>query len=227
MMGLMMFVAKNPEIAAKLGLIGTKSKLFGQNDWNGYLGLIIQTITSLGLIGFGFVSSWVFGREYSDRTIKDILALPVPRSSIVISKFLVIFLWCILLSLILFFVSIFIGLMMHIPGWTVQVFFDLSHKFFITTFLTLFLCPPVAFFAGYSRGIIGPLGFVIITLVMAQFIGLVGLGPFFPWAIPGVYTASADIEGMQLFPVSYIILILTSALGFIGTILWWRFADLH
>jgi ABC-2 type transport system permease protein len=33
MMGLMMFVARNPELAAKLGMIGTKAKLFGENDW--------------------------------------------------------------------------------------------------------------------------------------------------------------------------------------------------
>jgi ABC-type transport system involved in multi-copper enzyme maturation permease subunit len=42
------------------------------------------------VIGFAFVTSWVFGREYSDRTVKDLLALPAPRSSIVLSKFIVV-----------------------------------------------------------------------------------------------------------------------------------------
>ena len=91
MMGLMMFVAKNPEMVTKLGIVGTKATLFGESDWTGFFGLLIQSIATIGIIGFGFVTSWVFGREYSDRTMKDILALPISRSSIVISKFLVVF----------------------------------------------------------------------------------------------------------------------------------------
>jgi ABC-2 type transport system permease protein len=225
MMGLMMYVAQHPEIIAKLGLIGTKSTLFEKNDWSGYLGLLAQSMASIGYIGFGFVTSWVFGREYSDHTLKDILALPVTRSSIVISKFFVIALWCTLLTLILYAVGFFIGQFVGISGWSIQVFSQFTVKFFITSFLTLMLCTPVAFFASYGRGVIAPLGFVILSLVMAQFMGLVGLGPYFPWAIPGVYTAPAGTEGMQLVLSSYIILVVTTVSGFAGTTTWWRLAD--
>lgn len=227
MMGLMMFVARNPEIAAKLGMVGTKATLFGRNDWSGFLGLLIQSLASIGYIGFGFVTSWIFGREFSDRTLKDILALPVSRSSIVISKFIVIFLWCSLLTLIIYSVGLLIGWLIDLSGWSAEVFSIFTEKFFITSFLTLLLCTPVAFFASYGRGIIAPIGFLILSLVMAQFIGLVGLGPYFPWAIPGVYTAPAGTEGMQLVLSSYIILVFTSVFGFVGTIAWWRFADHH
>jgi ABC-2 type transport system permease protein len=227
MMGLMMFVAKNPEISAKLGMVGTKATLFGRNDWSGFLGLLIQSLASIGYIGFGFVTSWVFGRESSDRTLKDILALPVSRSSIVISKFIIIFLWCAFLTLILYSVGLLIGWAIDMSGWSIQVLSQFTEKFFITSFLTLLLCTPVAFFSCYGRGIIAPIGFLILSLVMAQFIGLVGLGPYFPWAIPGVYTAPPGTEGMQLVFSSYIILFFTCIFGFVGTIAWWRYADHH
>lgn len=225
MMGLMMFVAKNPDMAAKLGMVGTKASLLGRNDWAGYVGLLIQTMASVGYIGFGFVTSWVFGREYSDRTMKDILALPISRSSIVGAKFLVVIIWCALLSIILFAVGVIIGQFLTISGWSMYVLSTSATRFFTTAFLTLFLCTPVAFFASYGRGLIAALGFVILSLVMAQFIGLVGLGPYFPWAIPGVYTAPAGTEGMQLVFMSYVILVVTSVVGFVGTLAWWRFAD--
>ncbi len=227
MMGLMMFVAKNPEMSAKLGMVGTKATLFGRNDWSGFLGLLIQSLATIGYIGFGFVTSWIFGREFSDRTLNDILALPVSRSSIVLSKFIIIFLWCALLTLILYSVGLLIGRAIDISGWSIQVFFQFTKKFFITSLLTFLLCTPVAFFASYGKGIIAPIGFLILTLVMAQFIGLVGLGPYFPWAIPGVFTAPAGTEGMQLVFSSYIILVFTSVFGFVGTITWWRYADHH
>jgi len=225
MMGLMMFVAQHPDMAAKLGMVGTKAELFGRNDWAGYVGLLIQMMASVGYIGFGFVTSWVFGREYSDRTMKDILALPISRTSIVVAKFLVVIIWCALLSIILFAVGHIIGQFLTISGWSMHVLSTSATQFFTTAFLTLFLCTPVAFFASYGRGLIAALGFVILSLVMAQFIGLVGLGPYFPWAIPGVYTAPAGTEGMQLVFSSYIILVVTIVLGFVGTIAWWRFAD--
>jgi ABC-2 type transport system permease protein len=225
MMGLMMFVAKNPLMAAKLGMVGTKATLFGRNDWSGFLGLLIQSLPSIGYIGFGFVTSWVFGREFTDRTLKDILALPVSRTSIVIAKFIVICIWCILLTLILYSVGLFIGCVIDISGWSAQLFSQFTEKFIQTSFLTLLLCTPVAFFACYGRGIIAPIGFLIFSLVMAQFIGLIGLGPYFPWAIPGVFTVPAGTEGMQLLLSSYIILVFTSLLGFYGTIAWWRYAD--
>ncbi len=74
MMGLMMYVAQHPEMSAKLGLIGAKAQFFSENSWKGYLEIINQLIAVLGVIGFGFVTTWVFGREYMEHTLTDILA---------------------------------------------------------------------------------------------------------------------------------------------------------
>lgn len=227
MIGLMMFVSKNPDMAAKMGLIGTKAKMFGENDWKGYLALLSQLMAAIGLIGFGFISSWVFAREHSDCTMKDILALPVPRASIVTAKFIIVFAWCILVSVVLYLVASLIGLSMNISGWSQALFLSFTKSFFISALLTLFLCSPVAFIAGYSRGIIAPIAFVILTVIMAQFVGLVGLGPYFPWAIPGLFSASIDADGLRLFFSSYIILTLTFIAGYWATLYWWRKADHH
>ncbi|MBU0488393.1 MAG: ABC transporter permease [Bacteroidetes bacterium] len=227
MMGLMVFVARNPEIAGKMGMVGTKAKMFGENDWPGFFAMLSQTIASIGLVGFGFVTSWVFGREHTDRTMKDILALPVARSSIVLAKFVVAFLWCILLALILFVVGISIGQLMHIPGWSAGLFSQFSSNYFSTALLTLLLCTPVAWLAGYSRSIIAPLGLVILTMIMAQFAGLIGLGPYLPWAIPGLFSVARDTPGFQLHFASYVILAFTFILGYWATLRWWRKADHH
>ncbi len=227
MMGLMMFVARNPEIAGKLGMIGTKAKIFGENDWQGYFSLLLQVMATISLIGFGFVTSWVFGREHTDRTMKDLLALPIPRSRIVLAKFAIIFLWCILLAFILYAVSLLFGLLIHMPGWSAISFKHFSLCFLFTSLLTLMLCSPVSYLAGTTTGIIAPLGFIIVTMILAQFVGLIGLGPYFPWAIPGLFSVSTDAEGLQLRVVSYIILIVTFITGYRATVRWWKFADHH
>jgi ABC-type transport system involved in multi-copper enzyme maturation permease subunit len=227
MIALMIFIARNPEIARKLGLIGMKAKMFGENDWKGYFSLLNQSLASVGLLGFGFVSSWIFGREHSDRTIKDLLALPISRSYIVLAKIIIIFLWNILLTLILYIVSISMGMIMNLPAWSTELFLQFSINFFMTALLTFLLSTPISFLAGYSRGIIAPLGFVFLTMITAQFIGLIGLGPYFPWAIPGLFSVANDAAGMQLHLSSYIILILTFAIGYWATLRWWQYADHH
>lgn len=227
MMGLLMFVQKNPEISSKLGMIGTKALMlrFGKADWQTYFGLLNQSIAAIGLIGFGFVTSWVFGREYSDRTVKDLLALPVSRFIIVLSKFIVSIIWCIFLSIILLIFGFIIGWIINISGWSNEIAFYCICKFMVISLLTLLLCTPVAFFAGYGRGYLPPVGFIILTLITAQFIGLVGLGPYFPWAIPGLYSVAGGTEDFQIKTVSYIILLSTGIAGFLATFAWWRFAD--
>ena len=227
MMGLLFFVQKHPEIASKLGMIGTKASILrlGKADWPTYFGLLTQGLAGIGLVGFGFVTAWVFGREYSDHTVKDILALPVSRSYIVFSKFTVIALWCILLTIFYFVFGLIVGKLIDIPGWSGQLVSEYAQIFTITALLTISLCTPVAFFASYSRGYLLPVAFIILTMIAANFTGLVGLGPYFPWAIPGLYCTPTGTDGMQLSIASYIILFVTSILGLAGTLAWWRFAD--
>ncbi len=227
MMSLMFYLQNHPEISRKMGIIGTKASALrlGNSDWPTYLGFLTQVMAGISLIGFGFVTSWVFGREYADRTVKDILALPVLRSYIVISKLIVIALWCILLISVFFISGIIFGRLFHLTGWSNEIIVEYTKTYWITFLLTLLLCTPVAFFASYSRGYLLPMGFVILTLLMANLTGLVGVGPYFPWAIPGIYSVPAGADEMQLSVISYLILISTSALGFAGTLAWWRFAD--
>lgn len=227
MMGLYMFVQLHPEISGKLGMIGNKATMlrFGEPNWQNYFTLLVQGFAAVGVIGIGFVTSWVYGREFSEHTIKDILVLPISRSKIVISKFIVVIIWSIILSLVYFGICLLVGLLINIPDWTSELVLMNFTRYFVTALLTIILSTPVAFLASYSRGYMLPMGFVILTLIAANFTGIVGLGSYFPWAIPGLYGTASGLEGMQLNNASYAILFSTGILGFLGTLAIWRFAD--
>ncbi len=66
-------------------------------------------------------------------------------------------------------------------------------------------------------------------MIVTQFviIGLKFISPYFPWAIPALITGVAGPLNPQANVLSWIILWGTALLGFIGTALWWRFADQH
>ncbi len=227
MMGLLVFIANHPGLVGDSVILSAKASMIGSSDWPGYFELLFQVTAMIGLIGFGFVISWVFGREYSDRTVKDLLALPVPRFNIVLAKFMVSAIWSVLLFLVLFFFGLATGLAVNIPGWSGET---ARHAFFIftvTSLLTLVLCTPVAFFASYGRGYLLAIAFIILIMIITQFIsiGIPGIMPYFPWAIPALYCGAAGSSGPHINVASYLILFSTGLIGIIATSLWWRFAD--
>ena len=227
MMGLMVFLAKHPELVSSSELMSAKSSMFSMMNWFAYFNLLYQVVAMIGLIGFGFVICWIFGREYSDKTVKDLLALPVSRNTIVLAKFIIAIIWCALLSITFFIAGVAAGLAVNIEGWQ---FRDTLHSFGIyagTAALTILLCTPVAFFASWGRGFLLSLGFLILIMIITQFIGIgiPSIAPYFPWAVPAFYCGAAGPENAQLGAISYILLYLTSLLGLAGTLAWWRYAD--
>src|SRR5215510_3549910 len=92
--GLFMIIMKDPERAREMGLLSTKAQLaMTTAEWGTFLGMLTQAVAIGGMILFSIVTSWVFGREYSDRTAKDLMALPTSRETIVTAKLVVVAVW--------------------------------------------------------------------------------------------------------------------------------------
>lgn len=223
--GFFMFILKDPDLAQKLGFISVKAHIMGTADWPSYLSLLAQAVAIGGLVVFGFITSWIFGREYSDRTIKDLLALPILRNIIVFSKFIVVTLWCIFLSVFVLILGLIVGEAVDIPAWSSDIIIRGTFVFFICSILTILLSTPVALFASVGRGYLSPLGFMVFTIVSAQIIAATGYGECFPWSVPALASGIAGSDSAMIGGFSIIIVLLTSISGIVGTMLWWQYAD--
>lgn len=227
MMGLVMFVQMHPETAGKLGMMGSKASMMqnGEPGWESFSTLMLQAISGIGLIGIAFTSSWVIGQEFTYKTVKDILALPISRTTIIISKFIVIVLWSVALFTVYLLVGLAISWLLKITPESFDIFLSFFVKYWVTALLCILLMSPMTFLTSYSKGIILPLGIAILTVILANFSGMVGLGPYFPWSIPGVYAVSGSVPEINIVTSSYVILIVTSLIGFVATLRWWNYAD--
>ncbi len=219
----LIFVAKNPEISKKLGLVSTKANLlaYSATDWPTYLVLTGQMIAAGGFILFVLAISWAFGREFADRTLKDMLAVPAPRSSILLAKFIVVAAWSMALTFVILVASLVIGWQLRLPGGSLPVLLQGSSRLALTACLTILVVTPFAFFASLGRGYFLPIGAAILILMLTNLVALVGWGEFFPWAIPGLLAMGKS----SLPPVSYLIVFLTGLAGMYATYLWWMHAD--
>jgi ABC-2 type transport system permease protein len=219
------FIYKDPEFARNIGLISAKANLVGGSaDWPFFLSMFAQGIAIGGLLLFSLVGSWVFGREFADGTLKDLLAVPVSRSTIVLAKFIVITLWSIVLTAAIYIAGLVLGAVIGLSQGTVGILLQGSATLAITAGLVIIDVIPVAFFASVGRGYLLPMGIMLLILAVANVIALLGWGSYFPWSVPGLYAGSAG-KGVSLEPVSYGIVMLTGLAGMIGTYLWWKYAD--
>jgi len=225
--GVFMLLIQGDGHEALSGVLKTKTEVMEiEATWQSFLGILTQAVGVGGVLIFGFVTSWLFGREYSDGTAKDLLALPISRIKILNAKFIYYLTWCLGLAISNLIIGLVIGFALQLDGWSFFLFIESMEIYFMTALLIILLNTPIAFFALWGKGYLAPLGVVALLLVFSQILGAMGMGIYFPWSVPGIYSGMAGKEfKMQLNETSFMILILTSSFGYISTLLWWKYSD--
>ena len=191
---LLIFIYKDPQLARQLGLLGTKANLtVGSADWPGYLNLLIEFTALGGFFFFCLAISWTFGREFTDGTLKDLLAVPVPRFHIILAKFILVGVWCSGLILETYAIGLGLGALIHLPGGSPDVILHGIGLLAVTAGMSIILVMPFGFFASLGRGILLPIGIALLALILANLSVTLGWGEYFPWAVPGVYLQEAHL----------------------------------
>ncbi len=219
----LVFVARNPEITKKLGLVSAKANLvaYSATDWRSYLVVFAEIISAGGFFFFIISVSWVFGREFADGTLKDLLAVPVPRSNILIAKFIVVAAWCVGMAIIILAFGLLVGVVIRLPGGSADIIFAGSIVALITSGLVIAVVLPFAFFASLSRGYLLPIALAILAVVAANLVMALGWADYFPWAVPILYAQGTS----PLTVASYLAVFITCLVGLFATYLWWKYAD--
>lgn len=188
--------------------------------WEPYLTDLLGSITALLVIGFSFTACWVFGREYTDKTISELLVKPVSKLYVVLSKFIVIFLWDVLLAIFMFAVVFIMGILIGLNGVTGLLIVNSFLAFMATSLLIMVVSTISALLANVSKGYLAPIGLAFLIVIISNVVAQAGLAAYFPWTIPALF-----ISNVPLGFASIAILAITGITGFVGTVAWWRFAE--
>ncbi|CAG0986804.1 Bacitracin transport permease protein BcrB [Anaerolineae bacterium] len=224
--GLFMIILKDPEAAKSMGLISAKAQLTaGTADWFSFFGILAQGVAVGGAILFAIITAWVFGREFSDRTAKELLALPTSREAIIGAKFVVVAVWTFGLSVVIFGLGLLVGYWVVIPGWSIELFRSATAGVLGSALLTIAMLPFVALVASMGRGYLPAFGWAVLTVMLSQIAAATGWGDWFPWAVSALFSEAAGPRAELLGLHSYLVVILFSGIGFAATFYWWRNAD--
>lgn len=222
-----MVILKDPEFARRTGLISAKAQLMaGTADWPTFLATLAQAIALGGIFLFSIITTWVFGREFADGTVKEWLAVPVARSTLILAKFVVILVWSTALTGLVYGVGLGLGALLGLAGATPAALGQGTVAIGITALLVMAGMTPIAWVASVGRGYLLPLGITLVLVIFANVLVVTGYGEFFPWAIPALY-AGAGGAPVALTSLTLWIVGLTALLGVVVTLHWWQRADQH
>ncbi len=224
--GLFMWIIREPQRAAQLGLLGQKARFAGATaDWPSYFSLLLQTMGIGGMILVSVITAYVFGREYSDGTAKNMLALPVARHRFVFAKLAVVFTWFGLLAIFSIAEGFAVGALLGLPGFSTSIVVSSVRDILLAALVAYLLAPVVAWIAALGQGYLAALGFTIFMLVLGMVLGATGWGKWFPWSIVPLFAGVAGPRVETLAPASLVIVLFTFAGGVVATIAQVRYAD--
>lgn len=194
-------------------------------DWPGYFSVLASASALGGMIIFGLIMIWIFGREQADQTAKELLTLPLPRPLLVGGKVLVAGLACLALQAGMLALALVIGAFLGLPVLTLEAFQAGAAKLAIVGALTFCLSLPFGLMANLSRGLMAAVGSLFLALFYALIFTALGWGAYFPWSIPALFGGAGGDLGQSPGALSYLIVFISGLAGLLGNMAWWRWAD--
>ncbi|WP_270566199.1 ABC transporter permease [Clostridium beijerinckii] len=177
--------------------------------------------TVIGLMGFGILSSWVFGREYQDQTFKDLLSLPISRTSLVCAKFFALGLSFLGITVLAIGGTFAMGLCLDFTNFDVLLTGTLIKRLGIVTLYNCSLSFLFPLIASITRGILAPVSTSFVAIIIAAIFGSQPLGRYIPWTISGIYLNNPQLINW----ISKLTILAILFIGVYGTILWWNYVD--
>ena len=159
--------------------------------------------------------------EFADGAVQDMLAVPVPRGSILLAKFVVAALWSAALALEIYLAGLALGAAIQLPGGTPAALAQ-SSAIFGEFRGPRHRADHALRVSGQRRARLSAAawGGSADTDTRQRGSGDGVGGSIFPWSAPGLAS-----QGISLPPVSYVIVALTGLAGVAATYFWWKYAD--
>jgi ABC-2 type transport system permease protein len=225
-MALMMWIVREPGRAAQLGLLGTKANLSGlEATWPAHLSMLTLLVGMGGMLLLPFIVAYLFGREFTDGTAKNLLALPVGRHWFALAKLVVAAVWWVVLVVAVVAEAFALGLLLGLPDFSTALAARAVQDALVAGAVVYLLTPIVAWIALLGRGYMPPLGFALGMLVLGQLLSKTGWAAWFPWSIVPLWIGALGQPVTGLPPGSFVVLSFAFLGGVAATVAQLRYAD--
>ena len=190
-----------------------------------YVMLLMNIIICVAL------SSYLFSREYVEKTIKNLITLPVFRRTYISGKFLSLLLLVELLMIAtwsgILVIAVFYQFFFELDGFFAGIIVRWLLKFIIAGGLLFLTISPFAYIAEKSKGLVTPI--IIMSVVVMGSAALCNqeLGALYPWTATYLILSGRIAETGYPIWLSTTIIALTAIVGFGMTYYYFEKEDLR
>ena len=160
-----------------------------------------------------FIVAYVFGREYTELTAKNMLALPVGRHWFVVAKLVVAAAWWVVLVVAVLAEAFVIGFALGLPGFSAGMATSSVGNALLAAAISFLVVPVVAWITTLGRGYMAPIAFALAMLALGNLFGKTGWAEWFPWSIVPLLIGMVGTPVQRLPAGSYVVLALTFVAG--------------
>lgn len=182
---------------------------------------LLYVMLLMNMMVYVAIAAYLFSREYAEKTLKTILAIPVLRSNFITGKFLILFIWTTLLTVLTWsaITTLMFGyhIVFELDGFTFQVVGEWLVKFLVGSSLMYLMISPFAYIAEKTKGFVVPVIVSAAVVMGSVAVSNQDFGVLYPWtSILFIVNGSVADKG---FPITLVmgIIALVSLTGFFAT----------
>lgn len=180
----------------------------------------------IGVPLYGVITAYLYNREYSENTLKNLLTIPVSRISLFISKFSLLFVWITVMTSIAWVLTVVFGIIGQFEDISTILLINTFKVYIVGGILLFLLSTPTILvthlFKNYVTTIVFTLLITMINvlIVKSKYIAL------YPWTAVHVIATNSFIPD---YPpgYSYISVFAAFIIGFIASIIYFMKEDIH
>lgn len=213
---------KNGQLSTAMGDVGgawTEAFKLGYYSftWNSLLRENVQAIAgNLGLLLFGFVAAYVFGRERKEGTEATLLTSPVQRRSFALAKLGVVAVWAFALTLLSFALQTLAFAALGPEGFSWKLLGTSFGQSLGATLMLVSLLPWVGLVALLGKpGYLKPMLATVVLMSTGNVFVMSEYAHLFPSSMPMLYAGASwmPVVDGQLTALSWVVVALSLVLG--------------
>lgn len=204
--------AKRPDIAIEFNVVFSDTNLY--------------VVFLIGVLLYGLITAYLFNREYVENTLKNLLTVPVSRISLIVSKLVLLLIWIMVLTIISWVMTLIFGLIGQFEGLNTTILITSFKEYIIGGGLLFLLSTPIIFVTLLFKDYVPTIAVTIAITMVNVLISNSEYSALYPWS--AILAIATNIFRPEYPPIySYISIFITSIIGFIATVIYFKKVDIH
>ncbi|WP_299525681.1 ABC transporter permease [uncultured Methanobrevibacter sp.] len=171
------------------------------------------TGSMFNIILFAIVVSYIFGREYSEHTLKTMITIPLSRGKFILGKYLMFFIWIMILVTVTFLSTCLFGYLGGASSITLTGAIGACKDMFITNILLFLSFSPFVFLSLVVPNMVAAMVVGAAFSIGNLMISSTSHAPYFPWSSSYLIGSNEIANFSCSYTTSLAIILITFAIG--------------